>query len=151
MNLWLRRADDADMDLLFAWANEAAVRANAFHTEKIFYEDHVRWFKKMMADAQVYQYILCEGERPVGQIRLNVDGHEAAIDYSVESGERGKGYGSAMLQLVQEQLAAEQRQQITKLAGQVKFENYASSRAFEKSGFLKKELPDYLLYEKEIK
>lgn len=150
MNLRLRKADSADMELLFAWANEAAVRANAFHTEKISHEEHVRWFEKMMADAEVYQYILCEGERPIGQIRLNVKGREATIDYSVASGERGKGYGSAMLRLIQEQLAADHIQQIAKLSGQVKYGNRASSRAFEKSGFLKRELPESLLYEKEI-
>lgn len=148
MKLRLRAAVHADLDLLFEWANEASVRANAFRTEKISYEDHVRWFEKMMADAEIYQYILCEGERPVGQIRINVEGCEALIDYSVASGERGKGYGSEMLLLVQEQLAKDQIRDVAKLVGQVKYENHASSRAFEKSGFAKKELPDYILYEK---
>ena len=83
MSLQLRRAEHADRDLLFGWANDDAVRANAFHTEKIPYEKHVVWFDKMMADASVHQYILCDGGTPVGQIRLNVEGSEAYVDYSI--------------------------------------------------------------------
>ena len=35
--LQLRRAKPQDMDLLYRWANDYTVRANAFHTEKIPY------------------------------------------------------------------------------------------------------------------
>ena len=150
MNLHLRKADDTDRDLLFEWANDDTVRANAFHTEKIPYEDHVRWFEKMMADADAYQYILCEGEKPVGQIRLNIEGNQAVIDYSIASDQRGKGYGSEILQMIQTHLATDQRLHITKMVGQVKYDNPISSRAFEKNGFLKKELLEYIEYEKEI-
>ncbi len=150
MSLQLRKADHADMDLLFEWANEASVRANAFHTEKIPYEDHVRWFESMMADVETYQYILCDSEKPVGQIRLNVEGCEAKIDYSVAACERGKGYGSQMLWMIQGQLAADQILYIKRLVGQVKYQNHASARVFERNGFLKKQLPEYILYEKNI-
>ncbi len=67
--LQLRRAKPQDMDLLYRWANDDTVRANAFHTEKIPYEHHVQWFQKMMADASVCQYILYDGDLAVGQIR----------------------------------------------------------------------------------
>lgn len=93
MSLQLRRAEHADRDLLFGWANDDAVRANAFHTEKIPYEKHVVWFDKMMADASVHQYILCDGGTPVGQIRLNVEGSEAYVDYSIAADQRGRAMG----------------------------------------------------------
>lgn len=150
MSLGLRKADYSDVDLLFGWANDDAVRANAFHTEKIPYEDHVRWFEKMMANASVYQYILCEDETPVGQIRVSVEQEGAIIDYSVSSDQRHKGYGSEMLRMVQKQMTAEQITCVTKLIGQVKYENYASAKAFEKCGFLKKEMSDYIQYEKKL-
>ena len=150
MSLLLRKADHADVDLLFEWANDDAVRANAFHTEKIPYADHVRWFEKVMADEDVYQYILCEDETPIGQIRLNVESGKAIIDYSIAPERRGKGYGSKMLQMIQPQLGTEQGLHVTKIIGQVKYENRTSARAFEKSGFLKKELPEYVQYEKEM-
>lgn len=150
MSLRLRKADYGDVDLLFGWVNDDAVRANAFHTEKIPYEDHVQWFKKMMANASVYQYILCKDEMPVGQIRMSVEQGEALIDYSVSSDQRHKGFGSQMLRMVQEQMAADQIICVTKLIGQVKYENNASAKAFEKCGFLKKEMPKYIQYEKKL-
>lgn len=148
MSLRLRCVEEGDRDLLYEWVNDDTVRANAFHTEKISYEGHVQWFEKMMADASVHQYILCDGVMPVGQIRLNVEQNEAFIDYSVSPSQRGKGYGSKMLQMVQTQLFVDKISRVTKLIGQVKYGNYASAKAFEKCGFLKKEMPEYVQYEK---
>ncbi|MDE7476877.1 MAG: GNAT family N-acetyltransferase, partial [Lachnospiraceae bacterium] len=150
MSLRLRKAEYADRDLLFCWANDDVVRANAFHTEKIPYENHVKWFDKMMADDSVYQYILYEDDIHIGQIRLNIEGGEALIDYSISPEQRGNGYGSKMLQMIQEQIAADKIPYVTKIVGQVKNENHASARVFEKCGFLKKELPAYIQYEKDI-
>ena len=150
MSLQLRRAEHADRDLLFGWANDDAVRANAFHTEKIPYEKHVVWFDKMMADASVHQYILCDGGTPVGQIRLNVEGSEAYVDYSIAADKRGKGYGSAMLSMLQAMLAGGQIPHAARIVGQVKYGNDASARAFERCGFLRKDLPGYMQYEQDV-
>lgn len=150
MSLQLRRAVRADRDLLFGWANDDAVRANAFHTEKIPYEKHVVWFDKMMADASVHQYILDDDGVPVGQIRLNVEDSAAYIDYSVAPDQRGKGYGIRLLRLLRTQLTADGIPCVTKLVGQVKYGNEASARAFEKCGFDKKELPECIQYEQNM-
>lgn len=150
MSLRLRAADAADRDLLFEWANDGLVRANAFHTERIPYERHVRWFEKIMADADVLQYILCDGDVPVGQLRLNIEGTTAWIDYSIAPGQRKKGYGGAMLCMMQEQLAADKTARVTKAIGQVKYKNHASARAFERCGFVRRELPEYLQYEWDV-
>lgn len=150
MSLRLRRAVCADRDLLFGWANDDTVRRNAFHTEKIPYETHVVWFGKVMADSSVYQYILCDDETPVGQIRLNVEGSEAVVDYSVAADQRGKGYGCRMLQMVQAQMQTDQTMHVTKIVGQVKYGNHASARTFEKCTFLRKDLPGYIQYEKNV-
>ena len=63
-SLKLRKVTPQDMDLLFCWANDDTVRANAFHTEKIPYENHIQWFEKMISDAAVYQNILYDGDVP---------------------------------------------------------------------------------------
>lgn len=150
MYLHLKKAEPADVALLYQWANDSTVRRNAFHTEPILYENHVKWFAKMLADASVYQYILCEGEEPIGQIRLNIEGNEALIDYSIAAEHRGKGYGSRLLQLMKNQVAAGKISDVIKLTGQVKYENLPSARAFEKCGFAKKEMADYIQYELEL-
>ncbi len=64
MCLLLRKVNPADVDLLYKWANDATVRQNAFHTEAIPYENHVKWFAKTLADKSVYHYILYAGASP---------------------------------------------------------------------------------------
>ena len=150
MCLSLRKVNPEDVDLLYEWANDAAVRQNAFHTEPIPYENHVKWFTKPLADKSVYYYILCAGETPVGQIRLNAADGEALIDYSIDARYRGKGYGCRLLELVKKQIVIGKISDVIKLTGQVKYENRASARAFEKCGFTKKELEEYIQYECDI-
>lgn len=147
MCLSLRKVTQADVDLLYKWANDPEVRKNAFHTESIPYENHVKWFAKMLEDSSVYQYILYQEELPIGQIRLNVEGNEALIDYSISAEYRGKGFGSKLLELVREQIVADKIFGVIKIIGQVKYENQASARAFEKCGFTKREMTDYIQYE----
>lgn len=147
MCLYLKKVTRNDMDLLYEWANDSEVRKNAFHTEPIPYENHVKWFAKMLADVSVHQYILYQEEVPVGQIRLNVEDGEALIDYSISAKHRGKGYGSALLELVKKRIATDKISNVTKLVGQVKYENTASARAFEKCGFSKLEMAEYIQYE----
>lgn len=150
MNLHLKKAALRDVDLLFEWANDDMVRKNAFNTEKILYENHKKWFSKIMADESVYQYILYEDDLPVGQIRLNVEDKAAVIAYSICAQKRGKGYGEELLRLVGEHVKTDGIANVAKLIGQVKYENLASSKVFERCGFVKKELPEFIQYELEI-
>lgn len=132
--VFLREAVQSDMDLLFGWANDPVVRANSFTVDPIPYETHVAWFQRMMKDDSVLQYILMDGEIPVGQIRLNIDGEEAEIGYSIASGYRGKGYGRKMLRLILDKVN-ESRPEIKKLVAKVKPENAASAKLFESEGY----------------
>lgn len=150
MEMRLRRACGADMDLLYRWANEPIVRQNAFHTEPIPYTDHVQWFSEMMADDAVRQYILCDGDLPVGQIRLNLEGAAALIDYSVAAQERGKGYGRTLLRLAQEELEKDETLRAAQLVGLVKHGNTASAKTFEKCGYQKEAEREYNRYVKKI-
>lgn len=147
MCFYLRKADQSDMDLLYQWANDPVVRKMAFHMDPIPYEDHVKYFTKMLADASVYQYIMYEGDLPIGQIRLNVTGNEALIDYSISAVHRGKGYGSRLLQLIKKQIVTDEISHIIKMIGQVKYENAVSASVFEKCGFTKREMEKYIQYE----
>lgn len=147
MCLHLRKAEQTDMDLLYEWANDAVVRKNAFHTDPIPYEKHVEWFAGILEDTSVHQYILYQGKLPVGQIRLNVEGGEALIDYSISADYRGMGYGSKLLKLIKEQVLNDKISDVIKLTGRVKYENPVSARVFEKCGYTKIKKTDYIQYE----
>lgn len=147
MDIYLREVTKDDMDLLFRWANDPLVRKNAFHTEQIPYEDHVKWFHRMLGNDKVYPYILCRDGQPVGQIRLDIQDDLATIDYSIAPELRGMGLGSCMLTLIEKKVS-EEITHVTKIIGQVKYENTASARAFEKCGYSRIDKKDYIEYER---
>lgn len=132
--VFLRRAEKVDMDLLFKWANDPVVRSNSFNTEPIPYENHVKWFNKIMEDETVLQFILMDGDTPIGQIRLNIDGEDAEIGYSIGSEFRGKGYGHKILQLTANEVRTN-HPEIRSLIAKVKPENKASNKLFVSEGY----------------
>ena len=132
--VFLRKAEKDDMDLLFRWANDPVVRSNSFNTDLIPYENHVKWFNKIMEDPSVLQFILMDDDIPVGQIRLNIEDNEAEIGYSIGSEFRGKGYGHKILQLIAEEITSE-HPQITTLIAKVKTDNIASNKLFKSEGY----------------
>lgn len=155
MKLTLREVTGKDIDLLFRWANDPVTRQNAFHTEQIPYETHRAWFVKMLADRDVQKYILCStsntGEvQNIGQIRLAIEEGEALIDYSIDSEKRGQGFGSRMILMAEEKLR-ETRTDVNVCKGQVKLENIASARVFEKCGYDMDEKEQYFEFTKRIR
>lgn len=155
MRLTLREVTGKDIDLLFRWANDPVTRQNAFHTEQIPYDTHRTWFVKMLADRDVLKYILCSisntGEmQDIGQIRLSVEDGEALIDYSIDPEKRGQGFGTRMILMAEEKLR-ECRTDVFYCKGQVKLENIASAKAFEKCGYDMDEKEQYLEFTKRIR
>lgn len=150
MKLKLRNVETTDMDLLFKWANDPTVRQNAFNTEPIPYENHRAWFARMLADKDTEQYILCNGEIPLGQIRLNVEDDKAVIDYSIDKEWRGKGLGVRMVLMAEEELKNKKTDVIYSMA-QVKYENTASARVFEKCGYDAEKYEKYIEFTKRIR
>lgn len=131
---FLREAQPSDLDLLFKWANDELVRRNAFNTKKIPYEEHKKWFKKLLDDSSQVQFIMLLENEPVGQARLSVNMEEAEIDYSIAVEKRGMGYGKILIQLVQEAVYNKYTS-IKKLTAKVKMSNMASICCFRKNGF----------------
>jgi len=132
--IYLRKATMQDMDLIYEWANDSVVRINSFNSAPIQYNTHVKWYNRVMSDESVLQFILMDEQIPVGQIRLNIDGDEAEIGYSIASDYRGKGYGHKILQLVVDEVK-EKYPDIKCLVAKVKPDNKTSSRLFEHEGY----------------
>lgn len=154
MRLSLREVTAKDMDLLYEWANDPTVRQNAFHTETIPYADHKMWFARNLADRDVLMYILYQTtaqgrEEPLGQIRLSIEEGKAQIDYSVEASKRGQGLGAKMILMAEEKLR-ESRRDVTHCIAQVKYENPASAKVFEKCGYDGQDMEQYIEFSKRI-
>lgn len=131
---YLREATYKDKDLLFVWANDALVRKSAFSSQIIEYDEHCAWFKSIMSDSRVYQYIMEKDGIPVGQIRVNINGEEGEIDYSIAPEYRLRGYGKIIVEKLIKQIK-EDRIEVTRLSASVKAENTASKKIFLDNGF----------------
>lgn len=143
--IFLREAQAGDAELLFSWANDIDVRRNAFSQHEITWEEHEKWFKRKLNDKDCHIYIAQTDGVPVGQIRLDIEGGKARIDYSVEAQRRGQGIGKEMLR--QAQLIPDLG--VCGFLAQVKTGNAASAAAFAACGFRRTAEHDgYAEYEK---
>ena len=100
--VWSRPAQRNDAKTYFDWANDPAVRSNGFHTEKLEWENHCRWFQKMMQSPDCHLYLVSDvSDNKVGQVRLTPDpSGYLEIGFSVDPAFRKKGLGLILLQHV---------------------------------------------------
>ncbi len=141
----MRKAERKDMELLFEWANEAAVRKNSFSTKQISWEEHKVWYDRILSSKDDVQYIyMCDGKE-IGQVRLTLEGETAEIGYSISADNRSMGHGKRMLNLVYNKIR-EEFPQIKRIIAKVKSENTASQKVFEAIGYIEK----YREYEIEV-
>lgn len=144
---YLRKATEEDLQLLFQWSNDEAVRKNSFHTEEIDFETHTIWFKNKLKSPSNDIYIYCVKQEPIGQIRLEYRGEYAAIHYSIEKKYRGQGHGRKILVLAEE-ITKKNHDEILYLSAEVKKDNIASRKKFKQLSY---ESSEYIKYEKKIR
>lgn len=144
-DIFLRKATEGDLMLVFEWANDPEVRRNSFQTAPIALEDHKKWYDlKMKSDNSLFYIMMCN-HIPAGQIRLELEGKRALVNYSIAKSFRGKGLARKMLSLAENELKRSYPY-IEKLVAEVKEDNVASQRAFVREGYNK----GYVVFEKEI-
>ncbi|EPY6470923.1 GNAT family N-acetyltransferase [Clostridium sporogenes] len=149
MSQYLKKVLKKDCDLLFNWANEEITRKNSFNSEKIAYEDHIKWFENKMQSNNCFMYIFYINEIPVGQIRIDLCETIGIISYSLDKDYRGKGLSKKMILLLESEIYNLDIG-INKLVGDVKKENLASQKIFEKLNYLKVNENNSLRYYKYI-
>lgn len=137
-----------DIDLLYEWANDSECRKNAFISKKIEYEEHKKWFLNKLNDenCKIYLYV-CNNEA-IGQVRIDIHGSNALIDYSIKKEYRGKGHGIKILQLLEEKIILLKSTKIRSLFGEVKNDNLASQKVFIKLGYSCEMKDNYVSYKK---
>ncbi len=125
----LRRATIDDADLLLAWRNDAATRANSVHGEIVALADHLRWLVATLQNPKRKLLIAEEGGVSVGTVRvdMNDDGVQE-LSWTVAPEARGKGVGKAMVALAVAPLRGS-------IAAVIKAGNTASLRIVQILGF----------------
>lgn len=137
-----------DIDLLYEWANDSECRKNAFNSEKIEYEIHKKWFLKKLNDKNCKIYLYIYNNNAIGQVRIDIHGSNALIDYSIKKEYRGKGHGIKILQLLEEKITQLKSTKIRSLLGEVKNDNLASQKVFIKLGYSCEMKDNYVSYKK---
>lgn len=127
---YLRPVQSEDSKLLFEWANDKMVRQNAFNSESLVWENHLKWFNDKLKDDSAKIFVLCKGTTPLGQIRIDLINHFWEIDYSIDKEYRGQGLGKKIIQLLSSKHSSE-----FPLKAYVKHDNIASLKVFRQTGF----------------
>ncbi len=144
-SIQVRLANENDMKLYYEWANDKDVRAMAFHSEPISWENHQAWFNRRLNDRESCLCIAFVGNNPIGQVRFDkTEDSSYEIGISIAKEQRGKGYGKKMLMACMEY--AQINCGISTFSSEVKVENTASNAMFIAAGFEKKETKDNINY-----
>ena len=132
----LRNAAFDDAADIFALSNDEAVRRGSFHSEKIRWEDHLKWLKERLDDGDHAFFIAAKDDMFCGQIRFDVNREkgEAIVSISLIEEMRGLDLAPFLLKRsIDELLAA--NNDVRSVKAYMKEENAPSIRAFERAGF----------------
>ncbi|PKH50415.1 hypothetical protein CXF68_06770 [Tenacibaculum sp. Bg11-29] len=143
--LYFREAKFDDADDYFKWLNDSEVRNQSYNSNKVNFEDHVKWFKSKIKDSKTLLLIFQNSEKQnIGQIRIQkTEEREALIGLSIDKKHRGNNYASKALKIASEYFLGLNPNFI--INAFIKIENTKSEKAFKNSGF---ELENIVEYEK---
>ena len=125
----IRLATLDNMKNVFDLSNDNIVRQNSIHTEKIEWNNHIKWFKNKINSKDSIFYIAEDNNNFIGYCRLDKEKDYWVITIHISDKYRGKGYGSKIIK----EICAKNPDK--KLKALVKKENSASYNMFLNCGF----------------
>ncbi len=132
--LVLRPAREEDCRLIWEWANDSDARAASFSSKRVPWDRHIKWFTSKINDTHCLFYVVTDCEnRPIGQIRFDIEGDNATVSISLDRQARGKGYASKVIRMGSQK--AFDSLGVRCIQAYIKPNNQASLRAFMKAGF----------------
>jgi len=127
----LRKATLDDWKILLDWRNDPITRENSFEQGKISEQTHKLWFNDSLLNPNRDIYILEDNNIPVGSIRSDITwDNQYILSWSVAPDQRGKGYGTKILEIYLQNKKGE-------FVAEIKPENIMSIKMVEKNGFIK--------------
>jgi len=130
---WLvKHANFEDVDLYWNWANDKQVRKHAINKEHIEWEKHLKWFSDKLNDESCTMYIVYCDHKPIGQVRFDIEGNFAKIDYSIARQYRSRNIGGELLGKAIKEFQKFSNQ---RMYGEVLSGNIPSKNIFESLGF----------------
>ena len=130
----LRRATIEDCDAIYRWRNAEETRRHIFHPDPIPLESHIRWFRKLLEDANRVLLIGETAGEPVGVLRYDMQGSEALISVYLVPGTHGHGTGTHLIRSGSTWLK-QYYPQIRSIKAEVMPTNITSRKAFINAGY----------------
>ena len=132
----LTKAKITDINDIFEWRNHPDIRKNFFDSEVITWNDHEKWFNKKLKDQDTTIYVAYHIENKIGSIRF--EANESVIKTSVMLNPLflGKGLGLQVIKMGIEKFIKEKKPSKSLIA-EIKKNNVASIKTFQKAGFKK--------------
>lgn len=135
----IRKVNDTTVDcnLIYNLSSDPLVRANSFNSEPIVYENHVKWFNKIINDENVLFFLVFDGNDFVGQVRFAracEESKECIISLSITPEYRGKHISRDFMDLGINEMRKSWKK-IEMVKAEVKCDNEASNKLFTKDGF----------------
>jgi len=135
MMLRFRQAVEADADIVFSWRNSKAVRLCSFDSREISWQEHQDWFRQSLERTDRCLLVAQDAQIPVGVLRFDRTNEAVEVSVFLDPALTGRGYGTAILQ-AGVAWAKKNLVGAKVMRAQIKPNNPASSRAFEKAGFV---------------
>ena len=129
-NLTTRLANINDMKSVFDLSNDDIVRANSIHSEKIKWENHIKWFNDKIAFKNILFYILEFDGNFAGYCHIDMeDNDEWIATIHISKAYRGRNLGFNFLKTICESNSDKN------IIAYIKTSNIASKKIFEKNNF----------------
>ncbi len=123
----VRKAVEADALDIWAWRNDPHTRAMSRTQDFLEQEAHLEWFSRALRDANLTLLIGEDGNQKVGTVRFD-HGDETEVSININPLCRSQGLGYALLEEAMRQIDGNIR-------AEVREDNFASQRLFERAGF----------------
>ena len=136
-NVTIRPITEADTDNIIRWRNAPSVVEHFIYRTPLTAEAHLNWLHNRVETGDVAQFIIMDGETPVGSVYLrDIDRQKQKCEYGIFIGEdscRGKGIGSAAARLALGY--AFETLGLNRVYLRVFAENLRAQKSYENAGF----------------
>jgi len=130
----LTNAGTTDINDIFEWRNHPDIRKNFFNQELLSWEEHEKWFMAKLKDPDTTIYMAHYRNEKVGAIRFEANDSVIKTSLMLNPDFLGKGFGSKVIKIGVEEFIKDKNPKESLIA-EIKKDNLASIKAFEKAGF----------------
>lgn len=132
---FLRKVNEKDIKGVLKLSNKEYVRKYSLNREKIKWEEHLKWFTKVLQSQNDAFYIVTNKDYDfLGQIRYKIEDCNATVSISLCEKVMGKGLSCNLLIESMENLKVEYKD-VKSIRALISIENILSKRLFEKANY----------------